>query len=272
MVERGIVQRCNGGVVWSVHGKQLARACPVTIMSSQEKVSDMKHVAIILVLVVFCIIPVVASPTAYFIPSQPSGNAPLAIRFEDMSNGATEWRWDFGDGSTQILRGSSSGTISHTYQSAGNYQCTLVIQTGARHTVDISVLSALPTTAPTTIPVVIEVTPTPPCGNETAPVYPTATETTVVTQTTIIVTTEPTPEPPTIQPHVQEQEQQEPLQSEPIAEPTPEPFAEPASLSVPVDTTPNTLVMNFPNLPYTGTSSVYFDFSIAGVRYIIRRA
>jgi PKD repeat protein len=57
--------------------------------------------------------------TAGFAASPPSGAAPLAVRFEDRSAGASLWWWDFGDGSSSHER-----SPVHTYAAPGIYSVT----------------------------------------------------------------------------------------------------------------------------------------------------
>ncbi|ALK05598.1 MAG: hypothetical protein AAY43_07680 [Methanosarcina sp. 795] len=59
-------------------------------------------------------------PDAGFSSSVTEGYAPLAVQFTDLSQNATEWNWDFGDGAS-----SSEQNPSHTYSTAGTYTVTL---------------------------------------------------------------------------------------------------------------------------------------------------
>lgn len=47
-------------------------------------------------------------------------NDPLTVQFTDLSQNATLWNWDFGDGATSTLQ-----NPSHTYESPGNYVVSL---------------------------------------------------------------------------------------------------------------------------------------------------
>ncbi len=59
-------------------------------------------------------------PDAGFSSSVTEGYAPLAVQFTDLSQNATEWNWDFGDGAS-----STEQNPSHTYSTAGTYTVTL---------------------------------------------------------------------------------------------------------------------------------------------------
>jgi PGF-CTERM protein len=59
-------------------------------------------------------------PVADFEADVLSGNLPLAVNFTDLSTGATEWAWDFGDGTT-----SDAQSPSHTYLDPGTFTVNL---------------------------------------------------------------------------------------------------------------------------------------------------
>lgn len=62
-------------------------------------------------------------PTAAFVGSPTSGDAPLSVDFTDQSTGnPTSWSWNFGDMGT-----SSSQNPSHTYTGVGTYTVTLTV-------------------------------------------------------------------------------------------------------------------------------------------------
>jgi len=61
-------------------------------------------------------------PVAYFSSSVLNGYAPLDIQFTDLSQNATEWNWDFGDGTN-----STELNPTHTYSAAGIYNVKLVV-------------------------------------------------------------------------------------------------------------------------------------------------
>ncbi len=66
-------------------------------------------------------------PTASFTASSTSGPAPLAVNFDGSASSDPEGRpltyaWDFGDGNS-----GAGQTVSHTYQSSGNFTATLTV-------------------------------------------------------------------------------------------------------------------------------------------------
>jgi beta propeller repeat protein len=61
-------------------------------------------------------------PVADFSANTTEGFAPLTVQFNDLSENATEWDWDFGDGATSI----EQNTV-HTYSAAGNYTVNLTV-------------------------------------------------------------------------------------------------------------------------------------------------
>ena len=63
----------------------------------------------------------VPKPSADFFTDVTEGDAPLTVYFTDLSENATSWAWDFGDGTT-----STEQHPSHTYSTAGTYTVTLV--------------------------------------------------------------------------------------------------------------------------------------------------
>ncbi|MCV9387256.1 carbohydrate-binding protein [Reichenbachiella ulvae] len=71
------------------------------------------------------------APTASFIASPTSGQAPLQVQFDasassDPEGDALTYSWNFGDGAT-----GSGVAVSHTYSTAGNYIATLTVSDGA---------------------------------------------------------------------------------------------------------------------------------------------
>ncbi|RMG54101.1 MAG: PKD domain-containing protein, partial [Bacteroidetes bacterium] len=69
---------------------------------------------------------VVTDPQAGFTASDTYGCAPLAVNFGNTSVDATNYLWDFGDGTT-----STAANPSHTYTSTGTYTVTLIASDGA---------------------------------------------------------------------------------------------------------------------------------------------
>ncbi|SFT84890.1 gliding motility-associated C-terminal domain-containing protein [Algoriphagus locisalis] len=67
--------------------------------------------------------------SADFTANTTFGCGPLTVDFEDLSQGATTWTWDFGDGTT-----STEQNPSHTYQSSGRFTVTLSVNRGSRCT------------------------------------------------------------------------------------------------------------------------------------------
>lgn len=61
-------------------------------------------------------------PVSNFSTSVDSGVAPLSVQFTDLSQNATEWKWDFGDGET-----STDESPTHIYSTAGTYTANLTI-------------------------------------------------------------------------------------------------------------------------------------------------
>jgi PKD repeat protein len=61
-------------------------------------------------------------PIANFSSNVTSGTAPLSVQFTDLSENATDWTWDFGDGSS-----ATEQNPVHTYTSAGSYTVNLTV-------------------------------------------------------------------------------------------------------------------------------------------------
>jgi len=61
-------------------------------------------------------------PIANFSSNVSDGYAPLSVQFTDLSENATEWNWDFGDGFNDTEQ-----NPVHTYTSAGNYTVNLTV-------------------------------------------------------------------------------------------------------------------------------------------------
>lgn len=68
------------------------------------------------------------APESAFEGTPASGEAPLTVLFSDLSEAGstniTEWQWDFGDGSTSMLR-----NPSHIYTDPGSYTVSLTVTT-----------------------------------------------------------------------------------------------------------------------------------------------
>ncbi len=54
------------------------------------------------------------------------GCTPLLVNFSDLTNTATAWHWDFGDGTTSNVQ-----SPSHTYTTSGSYDVTLIVTIAA---------------------------------------------------------------------------------------------------------------------------------------------
>ena len=67
-----------------------------------------------------------AFPVANFSSNVTTGNPPLSVQFTDLSENATEWNWNFGDGSSSIEQ-----NPIHVYSTAGNYTVTLTVNNEA---------------------------------------------------------------------------------------------------------------------------------------------
>ena len=65
-------------------------------------------------------------PVANFSSNVTSDCAPLTVQFNDVSQNATEWNWDFGDGTN-----STKQNPIHTYFAAGNYTVILTAKNSA---------------------------------------------------------------------------------------------------------------------------------------------
>jgi hypothetical protein len=67
-------------------------------------------------------------PQAYFVARPTSGPAPLWVWFTDMSIGASNQTWNFGDGNSSLER-----SPSHTYSTKGTYGASQSVNAGAAH-------------------------------------------------------------------------------------------------------------------------------------------
>jgi len=61
-------------------------------------------------------------PVANFSTNVSEGYAPLSVQFTDLSENATSWLWDFGDGTN-----ATEQNVSHTYTSVGKYTVNLTV-------------------------------------------------------------------------------------------------------------------------------------------------
>jgi PKD repeat protein len=71
-------------------------------------------------------------PVADFNSNVTSGNAPLAVQFNDLSKNATQWDWNFGDGNI-----SSARNPVNVYSVAGSYTVSLNASNANGSTVSI---------------------------------------------------------------------------------------------------------------------------------------
>ena len=72
---------------------------------------------------ILTIIP--SGPFANFVAAPTNGFVPLLVSFTNLSTGATNYSWDFGDGNTSIL-----ASPANTYASTGTYTVTLIASAG----------------------------------------------------------------------------------------------------------------------------------------------
>ncbi|AKB82590.1 Chitin binding protein [Methanosarcina barkeri 3] len=68
-------------------------------------------------------VPEPVIPVANFSSNVTAGYAPLSVKFVDISKNATEWKWDFGDGTT-----STQQSPVHKYSKAGTYTVNLTVK------------------------------------------------------------------------------------------------------------------------------------------------
>src|SRR5664280_2531273 len=71
------------------------------------------------------LLPVQVYPVANFNTNVTSGYAPLSVQFNDLSENANAWNWDFGDGVN-----STDQNPTHTFSAAGNYTINLTASNG----------------------------------------------------------------------------------------------------------------------------------------------
>ncbi|MGB9939422.1 PKD domain-containing protein [Methanosarcina sp.] len=101
-----------------VHTYYAAGDYTVKLKASNENGTDSKSTKI-------KVLQPVVPPIANFSSNVSEGYAPLSVHFADLSENATEWNWDFGDGIS-----SSEQNPEYTYSLAGNYTVlqTVVVQ------------------------------------------------------------------------------------------------------------------------------------------------
>ncbi len=85
--------------------------------------------------------PVTVVPIANFSTNVSEGYAPLSVQFTDLSENATDWTWDFGDGTN-----STQQNNIHTYIIAGNYTVNLTVsnENGMNSTSTLIIVSEKP--------------------------------------------------------------------------------------------------------------------------------
>jgi len=87
------------------------------------------------------------TPVASFTANVTSGEAPLAVRFTDLStNDPTAWAWDFGDNET-----SNEQNATHTYATAGTYTINLTVANDAGSDSEVKT-DYITVTEPVTLP------------------------------------------------------------------------------------------------------------------------
>lgn len=91
----------------------------------------------------------IGSPSANFTCNVSQGYAPLTVQFNDSSVNATEWNWDFGDGSNSTVQ-----SPEHTYLSAGNYTVNLTVNNANGTNSTLSTINV--TEKPTPVPPVAD--------------------------------------------------------------------------------------------------------------------
>jgi len=66
-------------------------------------------------------------PFASFTWDPPYPSAYETVTFIDLSQNAVEWYWNFGDGTTKLIKDTGSGTTTHVYEQNGTYYVTLTV-------------------------------------------------------------------------------------------------------------------------------------------------
>jgi PKD repeat protein len=80
----------------------------------------------------------ISKPQADFIYTKSSGCVPVLVQFQNTSSGASNYLWDFGDGTTSTLL-----NPNHIYTTGGNYQVTLTVTDAAGCSTTKSLANAL---------------------------------------------------------------------------------------------------------------------------------
>jgi len=86
---------------------------------------------------------VMIPPVANFSSNVTSGFVPFTMQFTDLSENATQWKWDFGDGST-----STEQSPVHTYSAVGNYRVNLTVSNENGTNSTFALITVLENTAP----------------------------------------------------------------------------------------------------------------------------
>lgn len=90
--------------------------------------------------------PEIKIPVANFSSNVTEGHAPLSVKFTDLSENATGWNWNFGDGTNSTRR-----NPTHTYSATGKYTVTLTASNGENGT-DMKTSEINVQSSPRTIP------------------------------------------------------------------------------------------------------------------------
>ena len=86
--------------------------------------------------------PVLTLPIANFTANPMSGYAPLTVQFANLSQNATVWNWDFGDGTN-----STEQNPTHIYSSEGSYNANLTVSNANGTDSKIETINVLQTTS-----------------------------------------------------------------------------------------------------------------------------
>ncbi|MDD4497949.1 MAG: PKD domain-containing protein, partial [Methanosarcinaceae archaeon] len=72
-------------------------------------------------------ITVGTEPEANFTALPKGGDASLSVKFTDLSENATAWAWDFGDGIKATVNNAAEKNVTHLYRKAGTYNVSLTV-------------------------------------------------------------------------------------------------------------------------------------------------